>query len=330
MRYLAHKLQIQALVNSYSKLIKRTMPKAIKKRHEKIGFNEKLAAAMVIVKQNSADFRLLADLPSLVEEFEWLSQAKPGVVFPENIQLCEHLLKARFDIDQFENTLFDIFMLMMPRGFKIDGEQVPGVLVTWANEEQRKHAIANFGQSTNFDFDNSQYSSDRMLSIVYKPDASPCIYRATIPEPKIPQALRASNSIEYSIAIGGVIRDQQPLNPIEAEFQRKLFRLIMALIVYCKALPDQVEAGLTLKSDNPHIKQINNNSLVIHEHVEPKKRQQSESPFYRSWHFATLRHPKYYQGEYSNLQPGSRVVFRRAAMVGRETESVTVKEMKYE
>lgn len=179
MRYLAHKLQIQALVNSYSKLIKRTMPKAIKKRHEKIGFNEKLAAAMVIVKQNSADFRLLADLPSLVEEFEWLSQAKPGVVFPENIQLCEHLLKARFDIDQFENTLFDIFMLMMPRGFKIDGEQVPGVLVTWANEEQRKHAIANFGQSTNFDFDNSQYSSDRMLSIVYKPDASPCIYRAS-------------------------------------------------------------------------------------------------------------------------------------------------------
>jgi len=325
MKYQSHKLQVQELVKAHSKAIKRTQPKMIRKKWEKLGFNEKLAASLIVVKQYSSDFALLAELPNLVEEVEWLTQTKPGVVFPESVELCEHLLKAKFDIDRFENTLFDRFMLMIPDGFKIDGEKVPGVLVTWAGELQRMKAIDHFSSMTGFDFDNTQYSEHTSLSIVYKPDRDPCTYRATIPEHKIPAALKAKNSAEYSAAIGGVMRDQQPLSKKEAEFQRKLFRLIMALIVYCKALPDKVEQGLTFKTDDPNIKASKNSGLIIREHVEPIKREKSESPFYRSWHFATLRHARYYQGEFAHMKPGSRVVFRRAAMVGRETEAVTIK-----
>lgn len=53
----------------------------------------------------------------------------------------------------------------------------------------------------------------------------------------------------------------------------------------------------------------------------------STSSHYRSWHIRQLRDDRYYQNEYKDLKPGSRLVFVKDSFINRDISPKTVVEV---
>ncbi len=105
----------------------------------------------------------------------------------------------------------------------------------------------------------------------------------------------------------------------------EITRLVTSVLVYIQALGDEVLIeGVPLKKRNGHggipmslreMPSKKKSRPVIFNLKGPKRSFTSRAGGYRRFHFRTLTHEKYYQGEHARKPRGSRVVFVRDAWI---------------
>lgn len=257
----------------------------------------------------------------LATEYHWLYYKLAGIVFPESDQFCNRIIKASFNIDHFDPKPFKQFALMMPNDFQVCGIKPYGVLVTVLDNEfakcHRDLIIRNIEiYPPNWKIEN------QLLILTYRNPTvkGHSLQVLTIDAAKIGECLSNPDIFFDSVAKTGDV------DYINRKLAHTMIRLVTGLLVYCSALPEAVEPGTPIKRpDSFTIKshfRSNQNSLIIKDQVQDDS--EMKAAHYRSWHFATLRDPKYYQGEHSNEKPGSRIIFRRGSLVNSTAKPVTV------
>lgn len=270
---------------------------------------------------NQPDMYKTIDLPIIMEEYMWLQNRQ--VIFPENDQLVKRLLKASAKIKRpdllFRNDI-DNFILALPKSFKIHKIDSTGILVQVAPWHERQELTDNF-----FDWvslprvENNSTSTELAICITYNmPNQSREIkYRAVIPISWVNGLLNAKNGHEYNQILGNFDKTKIvtgfDLSALESEYQQVIVKLVLAILLYKKTNPDKLKPGYPTikrpKFEGITIKKTNDQTLfniVSHE---------SPTAHYRSWCFKQLIADRYYQGEYSDWQKGSRIIFVRDTFV---------------
>ena len=254
------------------------------------------------------------DMAILIEEYFWLQTKK--VIFPENVILLNRLLKASTRIKnsmQLFGKDFESFSLAFPREFKINNLPSTGVLVTILNHTERQQISNDFFKwlGTNTIDVKSFSKSIICLSYHYPQDHRQMYSRAIIPIPLIDKLLNAPTPDDYYKILGGFndnIVGSIPLNVTEAAYQQILAKLVLAILVYKKAKPDALVHGFPtrkkFKLNGFAVKNFESLNLKM-----PRSTHSSPEEHYRSWTFKQLFAPRYYRGEYTHLEPGSRIVF---------------------
>ena len=254
------------------------------------------------------------DMAILIEEYFWLQNKK--VIFPDSVTLLNRLLKASTRIKnstQLFGKDFESFSLAFPREFKINNLPSTGVLVTILSHAQRQQISNDFFKWITAKTINTKYFSETIICLSYNyPNDNKQMYsRAIIPVPIIDKLLNAPTPDDYYKILGGFsdnIIGSIPLNVSEAAYQQTIAKLVLAILVYKKANPDALIHGFPTKKKP----KLNGFAVKNYESLNlkmPTNIHSSPQEHYRSWTFRQLFAPRYYQGEYAALEPGSRIVF---------------------
>jgi hypothetical protein len=263
------------------------------------------------------------DLPIMLEEYKWLQDRH--VIFPENKTLLNRLLKATTKIKDSTKLFSEeqTFMLALPRDFKIHSQPATGVLVHISNWTKRRHLTHDFFDWVNLPQPDLKRTTQEMtVCITYQhhSDTKDCYYRAIIPVSLIGKLLNAESGAEYWDILGK-FDDTANIGALElthdqAAYQQVLVRLILAVLLYKKTVPTALISGYPVhkkkapKMDMRSVTKYSDFTLQI-----PHSEHNSPTFHYRSWHFKQLMADRYYQGEYENLERGSRVIFVKDTFV---------------
>lgn len=275
------------------------------------------------------------DIVMMMEEWHWLQNKQ--VIFPENKTLLNRLLKATSRIKDPERLFKDeqSFMLALPKDFKIGSLPATGVLVTVCRWDNRKIMLKGFFDWLNLDNPGMKKTDSRMtVCITYQHpgDVSNMYYRAIIPIPYMQKLLSAETGEEYWKILGNFEaspnKGYHDLTFDQAAYQQTLVKLILAILLYKKTSPQALVSGYPVKNKRPpkmdKIVTKNYQGLTL---SMPHQEHDGPSFHYRSWTFRQLFDKRYYQGEYQNMEPGSRIVFVRDTFVNMgDVQPTTLKD----
>lgn len=320
-----------------------------KRKSKKRDRNER-ADMWIMARMMSADpgqfLRESMDGTVLCEEHDWKYFTDRSVLFPESIELLEHLQAAKFDAAGLALTVpFESFMFCPPSGFRLAGFECPGVLVTWMSYRERTDQFNRFFKELDCDpiplvTDPTKQITDpdeKFISIQYKSlvgtfDHGHPVFstsRAMVPVSFMPGVLAAANCDEYKDIVGQIAPHQQlafQLNGDENAFQFELIKLIAGMCVYIQALGSEVLRDGYPDEKRPKFKALAAGGKEYHLKAVAKPKDQSRE-HHRSWHFRTLTNDRFYTApEWQDKPRGSRVVFVRDSWVGMGVDAHTIED----
>lgn len=297
-----------------------------------LSYNPKLIGGM--------DFIVMAD------EWNWLHHTERNVIFPTSPEILQKLFDARIDIQNVNCIVMphDSYVLAMPKGYSINGFEIPSVLITWHGPEGRDAIINNvtkavFGKPVERDRKASaQWDHEHMLTMIYRMPfrgtfADPHLavdnigtYRVSIPASWIPDLLSSQSAAEFLQHLTRHGRyserynDTLDLSEEDAAQQYAIFKLVIMLAIYAHNYPGALKPGFPGKEPKFMEPRLHGKwrKSTIEMSTDHSTRSGPEKTHYRSWFFRQLMAPRYYKGEHENKPVGSRVIFVRDTMVGRE------------
>lgn len=308
------------MMSKCERTLLRTGVLKINKKQRSLG-SLKNAVRFLLVNQKSMYQTL--DIVMMMEEWHWLQNKE--VIFPENKTLLNRLLKATSRIKDPERLFREeqSFMLALPKDFKINDLPATGVLVTVCEWENRKKMLRGFFDWLNLENPGMKRTDSRMtVCITYQHpgDVSNMYYRAIIPVPYMQKLLSAKTGEQYWQILGNFEESDNKgfhgLTFDQAAYQQTLVKLILAILLYKKTSPQALVSGYPIKNKRPP-KMDKVISKSYHGLTLSMPHQEHDAPsfHYRSWTFRQLFAARYYQGEYQQMEPGSRVVFVRDTFV---------------
>jgi len=187
----------------------------------------------------------------LAEEDYWRNRTKRRVIYPTTDAFLRQLMSDDFELTDAEgfDLPFDSFVLAMPKGFAIDGVEIPTCLVTWIGAKEHVATVLNGFLARHNRPSSSirlmpENMNQRSLSIIV-PARDGSFSRVMCYHRLIPQLLRTKDIAEYRELVGN-LSDQtiaQDLDEYDSKQQYLLLKLVAAVGVYIAACGDQ--GGLT-------------------------------------------------------------------------------------
>lgn len=282
------------------------------------------------------------DLFIFAEERFWETQGN-HVIFPENVDVLNNLYRAKF---KFENAKgfdlpFSSFILAMPQGYKIDGYEIPSVLITWEKYRTSEHSILYpFFDWIKYprpsEILHQASSADEMeLGIIFRDANESMSYHRTLCfGSALPEILQATSTDEFQKILGNYSQSNIvgiiPSDDHDLNVQFRLFKLIAALGVYNLAkeggclisgFPGSVEPKVIGRDANQRLIM----STLGNSHPPKSSNQEAAETHYRSWFFRQLNDERFYRNEYKDMKRGSRIIFVQDTVVGRKVNAYTQK-----
>lgn len=193
----------------------------------------------------------------LAEEDYWRHRSKRRVLFPSSEDFLHQLMCDDFNLTHAEgfSLPFDSFVLAMPRGFTIDGIEIPTCLVTWVGAADHVDTVLGgylkrLGQPEADIRLKSDDVDQKSLSILTQ-TRDGAFSRVMSYSRVIPELLKTKDISEYRELVGN-LSDQTiatDLDEYESKQQYLLLRLVAAVGVYAAACGDQ--GGLCEGLRNP-------------------------------------------------------------------------------
>lgn len=273
------------------------------------------------------------------DEYHWL-RCGANAIFPENSDVLDNLIKARFQMDAVDGfTLpFESFMMSIPQGYKVDGLRIPSFIVSMFPYRKMNDLIispfikhARFPKPVNLHLDDGP-EDEIAISLCYKdPTSSTAYARTLISASQVPSILEAETSDELSadLKIYQNYHGVEGLSEYDMKIQRIMLRLVAAIGIYNMAtdgkrlmpgLPGAQEPKLIGKAP---LRGLTNMTL---ENAFPPAKEGTHGTaesFYRTWFFRQLRDDRYYKGENARYAKGTRYVFVSDTVVGKNVEPHT-------
>lgn len=240
----------------------------------------------------------------------------------------ERLVKGKYELDSIPDDLFpyEAFTVCFPTSFKVCGKRLPGVQVSFTNNEDSfsKNALAVMKQLP----PGSLFPITLPAGLLYQS----CELTVTYIEPgdedhtfvnyrgaDLLPAINAESLSEYkkhTLKFDGHQFSASSLNDSELERQYVILRAILGMCIYIKARPEALVDGFpkvkNFSLTAPFSTQTQSMSLELGDATALRS---SPNEHYRSWHIRQLSHERYYRNEHKDLAPGSRLVFVSDTMV---------------
>lgn len=316
-----------SLINNTHKMMRKMLPK--KQRDSKI------AALQTLVEHNPEILQTL-DFTIFCEEWSWMQEGRQAL-FPKDAAVLDRLMGADFETRELSalEMPFSSFVLAMPKGYEVEGIEMPSCLVTWGifgqyGAERMDPLTSKMG------LDGLQHEypeaikDEYAVQIVYrdatrKPDL---VYaRCSLSTSQFHSLLKCNNLDDFRDQAGSYsdsnLRQIIENDPRDLVIQYHMLKLIIAIAIF-----NQATEGVHLRPGMPgnNVKMLGrlpDEKSVAATLSMPEIPKESSSPdaHYRRWHFRQLSHERYYQGEHAGKPRGSRWTFVRDAYIGASSES---------
>lgn len=319
----------------------KTLRKVLDKRQKSLSDEQKIA----LIIEHEPNMVHSLDFQIFCEEYYWKRQGR-HCIFPRDAEVIDRLLSADFEAGQLESLElpFNSFVVAMPRGYQIDGIEIPSCLITWGEfTKSGKVVMDPFCDAAGIPRLTHTYPTARdgqkYVSIVYRDTigSSPAklLYaRSTLTTDQFKALLDTRNLDEFTRLAGNYshssyhsIVDNEPHDQV---IQYHMLKLVLAMAIYNQAtegehLKDGIPGpGTKLlgmpAGTRPISSTISMPALSRGDHDSPQAH-------YRRWHFRQLVHERYYTKEHAGKPRGSRWTFVRDAYVmghdGAHTQDVS-------
>ena len=235
-------------------------------------------------------------------EFQWLKN--PVSYVPESKELLDDLKDIKVDgIVGMSMAPADVFSVAMPKDYLVNNQSIKGCFVSWMSEESVIRSMNDVAASCGYkDLSMSAgewpYQNGR-FNLSYKDPEGFGRIVVTLSGSKIPQILLSKNHQEYSERVGESDMGYG-LSDQEKKTQFEMLKIAISLMVYMKA-----HTGSTYKLDSILAKPVGMESKTRMSPIGVKHftTKRGVAPHYRQ-----LRDQRFYQGEHSDLEAGSRWV----------------------
>ena len=258
---------------------------------------------------SQVDDELLSDGGHSAMELYWFQEenealrSKPEFLFIDNLETLSLIKKCRFASDAV--TLDEgVSFISFPKGSKINGLPINGVMIGNGTEEKRRmwnnHFYADIGRTPR---PYATDGKDGYLSLSYQNPTNRLMHcRLNIPIDRIPAVISAETSDELYEAINRITFGYG-LDDVELDYQRQVAQLILKALVY-KQASGNVRDGVPDKKATP--RKVNIKGSVV---FSPSKVFESGQQYTTvGLHFRNLLHDKYYKGEHAGKKKGTRWV----------------------
>ena len=323
-----------SLINQTHKQLRKILPK--KERQSK-------SSAMRFVINNEPDFIHTLDFLIFCEEWSWM-QSGHHTLFPESEDVLKRLASADFETRELSSLEmpFGSFVLAMPKGYEIDGVEMPSVLVTWGRfDEYGEERMAPLTDHLGLPRLGNRYPESSKglmgLQIVYRDHQrkKDLVYaRCSLTADQFHDLLK-SRTLEDFQSRAGHYENSNFRAILDNDHHDLVIQFHMLKTIIAIAIFNQATDGVHIKEGVPTSKvkmigRIPGERSVASTLSMPGIEKDTISPeaHYRRWHFRQLTHERYYQGEHSHKARGSRWTFVRDAYVGAPTESAYTLEEK--
>lgn len=292
-------------------------------------------------------FATSLDHAILSEEMFW--QRSGGVILcPDSSETISLLHRAKFDVGTPAGLRFPFssFMLGLPKGFIIDGMDMPGCLVTWLPiTEYNDTVFGPLDKALGYTYRRGlpkdlTDTSQMALSISFIDPSSATRLgpkhtgharsRFFIESNKIPRLLNAQSNSEFLEITGKYTNGDMPwvgdVDDSDITMERHYMKIVLALSVYFTATEGEcIERGSPSSkvrlSPKPSCDfRITTLRRRQGRHPSPAQVRRAEKTarraHTRTWHFRQLQHERYYKGKYANWERGSRIIFIPEAEIG--------------
>jgi len=273
-----------------------------------------------------------------IEEYHWLTSGK-HVTFFDSVETAQALINSSYNIDNAQSlyTGMDSFMLALPDNLMLGGKPAAsGLLVHVMLHDDRQSMVDKFCKwvgmkhSPQVTVDDWKGSTFAIYASYQQKQGSNEYIRFALPSSSLMEVMRFTTHAEYTAYMKATNKFKYlmgaDLDAPEQAYQYDILRLIVGLMLYKKAMPDRVTAGMpsSVSTKDVETRYVQNpQTQTIH---SPATHAGAErGSHYRSWHFRQLMADRFYKGEHEKAARGSRVVFVRDSMVNREIDAETVK-----
>lgn len=314
---------------------------AVHGRGKKLAKHERdHVSALRFLYRQSPELLYTLDTTILCDEFNWLYKSERNVIFPSGPEILTRLLDAKVDLSNPAPIRMphESFILAVPKGFTYKGIAIPPVMVAWCDTERTQVIVNQFTGVVVGCGDikvQNWYTDDVGLFITYRGrsdnETSGLSFRANLATKDLPDVLRCEDAAHYQKEFGSFsykFLHSSDLTPEEGEVQFLVVRLIAMLGMYSHAYPASLKSGYPgnePKFMEPRLHSKWSKSTISMPSAEVHGAN-TKAYHYRSWHFRQLLDKRFYKGEHAQKPIGSRVVFVRDSMVGRQVEAETLDE----
>jgi hypothetical protein len=312
-----------------------------KKKRRKIEIEE--SSRMALVADPSTLCRGIEGR-ALVAEWNWLLSDRL-MIFPRDEDICQGVYHGRYEVSYLEGIIpfAKEFIINFPKSLRINGYSLPSVLVMFYEGDRY-----------------AAYNTQRILDHLGIPDieeyavADPrpglmieVFYRAFDPTHKKWATHRFSSSWNEFLGMletnnpnhfVEIARDDRRLagematEGTELELQFILNKFVSSLLVYAQATQNKCfldgmpgehlnRAQIDQAFSKAGVKSVRLASTDTDGGVT---RTITVGQHYRSWHIRQLRDDRYYQNDYKDYPPGSRLVFVKDSVVNSEMSPKTL------
>lgn len=271
-----------------------------------------------------------------VREWKWLEGDKK-IIFLEK-EMMFNLLKSNinnFNISNPESIIkslpFEKFILALEKGIEIDNVKMVSCLVDVGYERDTlnsmKHIINKLG--INDILMNMDNENELSLTFLFtSDDGTTCMQNICLSQ--IPLYLEAKTPDEYYLLRAKFAYPRaKPLNEDDSFKSFYLLKTILMIAIYNNATDyKNLVAGLPNNKATANLsKEIRTgNNLHTLKTNKPKLENNNGKMFIRGWFFRNLKADKFYKGEYSDLEKGSRWTIVSECVVGaKNTDNYTQK-----
>lgn len=282
---------------------------------------------------------LTLDFKTFLEEY-WWGKCGNKAIFPESKDMVSRLIEAKYDCNQevITGALFSLpfesFVLAIPKGMDSYGVPIQSCLVTTGLFKNFcDDAIGGFCKyldlpNPNFVAPDDMGDDIRQISIIYKDIKTPELaVQSFMTSDRWAEMLACKSPEEYHAKFANEETDLD-----DSKIQLTLYRLIAGIGIYNTATNGNfLIEGLPGKDNKLKIEcggdQRPKRSFILHQNAGMAKSETSSpGEHHRTWFFRNLRDARYYKGDYSAMEPGSRWVFVPDTIVNAEIEAFTAKQ----
>lgn len=262
----------------------------------------------------------------LYGEFVRESLGNPAIFLKDHD--VSRLVKGKYQLNAIPSDLFpfDAFTVCFPISFEVNGRKLPGVQVSFINNRaqfQRNAQRMLSALPSNKFFANGEpvdvAYQDNELTLSYVDHGDEEHTFMTYRGDALLQIINSENAEEFkrnAQSLSEVGAESFTLTDSELERQYVILRAVLGLCVFLKAKPNALKEGfpavrgfaLAEPFGVPTRSMHFDAGHVVGSHASPDEH-------YRTWHIRQLSHPRFYQDEYRDMLPGSRLVFVSDTMV---------------